>query len=177
MITTSIQTKEDIIQQIQLAYNEVKSYVSKLDNESYNYAPKDRWSVADQLEHLILSSKGIPSALNMPKAQLEAFGRSTTGSRSYEKLFGAYKNVLNTGMKAPAKFSPDKEKPQSKEEILASWQMIETKFSKRLVNWSEAELDSFQLPHPALGVLTIREMLLFTIFHTYHHLRTMKALF
>jgi uncharacterized damage-inducible protein DinB len=30
-------------------------------------------------------------------------------------------------------------------------------------------LDRLRLPHPALGKLTVREMLFFTIYHNIHH--------
>ena len=39
------------------------------------------------------------------------------------------------------------------------------------LRWSEKKLDRYQAPHPALGKLTIREMLYFTIFHNVHHAR------
>ncbi|MFT5166323.1 MAG: hypothetical protein ACI8P3_001554 [Saprospiraceae bacterium] len=177
MQTTTYQTKEDIIKQIQLAYQEVTSFVINLDQKSFKYNPGEKWSVSDQLEHLILSSKGVPSALNMSKLKLMIFGKSKTGSRSYDELFGSYKDVLNTGTKAPPKYSPDQEKTWTREELLANWKMIEDKFSDRIANWSEKDLDSYCLPHPALGKVTMRETLLFTIFHTNHHLKSMKALF
>jgi hypothetical protein len=37
-------------------------------------------------------------------------------------------------------------------------------------NWGESELDSYILPHPILGKLTIREMLFFTLYHDTLHL-------
>ena len=35
--------------------------------------------------------------------------------------------------------------------------------------WSERALDRYRLPHPLLGRLTVREMLLFTLYHSVHH--------
>lgn len=35
--------------------------------------------------------------------------------------------------------------------------------------WREWQLDRLRLPHPALGNLTVREMLFFTIYHHAHH--------
>ena len=43
-------------------------------------------------------------------------------------------------------------------------------------NFTDAELDLYQLPHPALGNLTIRELLSFTIFHIEHHTRTIAKI-
>jgi hypothetical protein len=38
------------------------------------------------------------------------------------------------------------------------------------VQWSEAELDRYTLPHPLLGDLTMREMLCFTLYHNQRHI-------
>lgn len=43
-------------------------------------------------------------------------------------------------------------------------------------NWSEQELDRYVIPHPALGKLTILEMLHFTSAHTQHHLRLLPKI-
>ena len=37
---------------------------------------------------------------------------------------------------------------------------------------SQADLDRYRLPHPLLGKLTVREMLFFTVYHNYHHVRS-----
>jgi hypothetical protein len=35
--------------------------------------------------------------------------------------------------------------------------------------WGERGLERLRLPHPALGLLTVREMLFFTLYHNLHH--------
>jgi hypothetical protein len=37
--------------------------------------------------------------------------------------------------------------------------------------WPERALDRYRLPHPLMGKLTVREMLLFTLVHNIHHVR------
>ncbi len=39
----------------------------------------------------------------------------------------------------------------------------------KLEKFDEIERDTYILPHPLLGKLTIREMLYFTIYHVAHH--------
>lgn len=41
--------------------------------------------------------------------------------------------------------------------------------------WSETQLDSYLLPHPVLGRVTVREMLMFTLFHFDHHRDTVSS--
>ena len=37
--------------------------------------------------------------------------------------------------------------------------------------WTEHDLDACGMPHPILGVLSVREMLLFELYHNTHHER------
>jgi hypothetical protein len=41
--------------------------------------------------------------------------------------------------------------------------------------WKAADMEIYLLPHPLLGKLTIREMLLFTIYHIEHHFVNLQA--
>ena len=44
-----------------------------------------------------------------------------------------------------------------------------------ITRWGERALDRFRLPHPALGQLTVREMLFFTLYHNLHHVLNVAA--
>jgi hypothetical protein len=46
---------------------------------------------------------------------------------------------------------------------------------RRVVSWSEIDLDRYRLPHPLLGKLTVREMLFFTLQHLAHHASKVEA--
>ena len=41
--------------------------------------------------------------------------------------------------------------------------------TKAMEKWTESQLDAYRLPHPLLGRLTVREMMLFTLIHNQHH--------
>ena len=43
------------------------------------------------------------------------------------------------------------------------------KLNEQIDEWKEDDLKSYQLPHPVLGKLSIKEMIFFTIIHTDHH--------
>jgi len=44
-----------------------------------------------------------------------------------------------------------------------------------LVHWSETDLDTHQFQHAALGMITVREVLFFTIFHNTLHWNDIRA--
>ena len=45
---------------------------------------------------------------------------------------------------------------------------------KAIDNWTEEELDTYLIPHPLIGKMTLRELLFFTVYHIGHHLKTIK---
>jgi uncharacterized damage-inducible protein DinB len=46
-----------------------------------------------------------------------------------------------------------------------------------IAQWPETALDARRLPHPLIGRLTVREMLLFTVYHNRHHLENVQRRF
>ncbi len=170
----NIESKSEIISGLNEAYQIVDQYISHLDPAAFTKNANGKWSPMQHLQHLILSSKAIPSVLKMSKIKLALMGKAKNGSRSFEELKAIYTQVLGTGQKAGPAFSPEPGESWTKEELLGNWRMIQHKFETRISTWDEKELDTYQVPHPALGKLTMREMLHFTIFHTYHHLDGMK---
>ena len=171
---SNVQSKSDIIRELTNAYIAVDNCIHDLDDSSFTTGHDGKWSPMLHLQHLILSSKRIPSALNMSKLKLSLMGKAKDGSRSYDDLKKSYYDILATGFNAGSEYTPEANVTWPKEELLGNWRMIQDKFEKRIEKWSEKELDTFRLPHPAMGKLTFREMLFFTIFHTHHHLQGIK---
>lgn len=162
-------SKKDIIEAINLVYQELFDQIEVLDNKPFELEVSGKWSIGEQLNHLILSSKPVASALNLPKITFRAFGIPTNDSRSYNDLVKDYQAKLADGGKATSKYIPSL-KSYDKQQLLASWLTIGQKLVDRVnKSWSEEQLDRYLVPHPLLGKLTIREMLYFTIYHTTHH--------
>jgi len=147
-------------------------------SEDKFYAEENgKWSIGGNVDHLVMSSFQIVSMTARPKAMFEPFGKAKKTSRSYEELVATYKEVLSKGRKAPAEYSPVPNRPKKREELLQSIEMLQTKLAKRLPeHWTEEELDTYRLPHPAMGMMTMREILAFTILHNYHHLEAMEKI-
>lgn len=168
-------SKNEILDHLKASFKSVYEYCHPLSEETLSQKAIDKWSIRENLEHLILSCRPVANALNMPKITFLAFGKSKKGSRSMDILVTAYKEVLAEGGVATSKYVPEEKniKPR-KEELLMKWQRIIEKFETNLNAWTEEELDKHRIPHPLLGKLTFREMLYFTIHHNQHHLNAMK---
>ncbi len=157
------------------AYQTVYDFIAALSDEQLHFKPSaEKWSAAENLAHLILSSRGIASIIARPKEAFAPFGELDRPGYDLTSLHDRYIRDLQAGVIAPTRFQPGTLDVSDRVGLLASWQMIQQKFAERLMPWTEAELDKYCLVHPLLKRLSMREMLFFTIFHTYHHLEIIK---
>lgn len=141
------------------------------------FSPQDRfWSPAEHVRHLTKSARPLVMALGLPRWLLRLrFGRPAAPSRSFEAMTTLYLERLSAGATA-GRFTPTPEAVPAdlqarRQEIIHGWTRATVGLQNAIAGWPEASLDSHQLPHPVLGLLTVREMLCFTVYHTSHHLR------
>jgi hypothetical protein len=136
-------------------------------------ALEGKWTPAQHLEHLYLSIKPLNKALGLPRFMLRIFGRPNREGRTYEALTKRYQERLAEGGRATGRFIPGKQ-TADKDNLVEKYRRESEKLVSKVARMSEAELDAYLLPHPLLGKLSLREMLFFTIYHTYHHQKQMK---
>lgn len=170
-----IHKREEIIQGLQSNYQKVANFIQWLSEDVIKFKPTpETWSIAENLQHLILSSTPVATSLAVPSLALWFFGLpKPRPSRPYAQLVQDYQDSLNKGFQAPPEYIPYVGK--NKDELLSIWQRMEEKLVRRLENfWKEDNLDKYLVPHPGLGKITIRELMFFTIYHAEHHLNIMK---
>jgi hypothetical protein len=172
-----IPTNQSELQEaLAVSFQEITDLAIAVSEAKFYEEANSKWSIGN-VDHLIMSSFEIVSMTARPKAIFEQFGKAERPSRGYEELVETYKEVLSKGRKAPTDYSPVPDTPKDREELLQSMQMLQTKLAKRLSeHWTEEELDTYRLPHPAMGMMTMREILAFTVLHNYHHLEAMEAI-
>ena len=151
--------------------NEVNAMVKSVENISdthfFQQPYPEKWSIGQHIQHLIQSSKPLVSLFGKPEL-MNQWAKSDRTSRNYDEVKALYLNALQT----PPPFlmvyrHVDTE--GSKEEILGNIISITEKLIARASNMIQADLDTYQIPHPLLGLLTAGEFLHFTAFHTQHH--------
>ncbi len=162
-------SKDEIKKSLQSVYADLSGKLHHLPLDHFNLRVGGKWSIAEHLQHLILSSKPIASALKVSKFKLLALGINVKTPKSYDALYQVYMEVLKGGQTAPSSFTPREKDIANKQVLIENWDMIGEKLVSRLDDWGETQLNRFQLPHPAIGKLSMREMMYFTIFHTQHH--------
>ena len=171
-----IQTKEQIIQALEVAYAELIQWFQNHDDSQFEKpeAP-GKWSAGQHADHLIKSTVPMRKGLAMPKIALRTtFGVMNREERTYSALREKYKKALAEGGQAFGRYLPKGIRNEQKEQLInqLSYELEEIK--KVLEKWDEKKMSKYILPHPLLGKFSIREMMYFTIFHTYHHLDILK---
>ncbi len=69
----------------------------------------------------------------------------------------------------------DEAAERTRSRVLSGWSRAGEALVAKTRGWNEASLDKYRMPpHPLLGKLTVREMLLFTLYHDRHHLESVR---
>jgi uncharacterized damage-inducible protein DinB len=170
-------TKTELIDEIRQVQSALDETVDSITTEQFDSGTSDSWSAASYLKHLILSIKPFAKALALPKDQmLSMFGSPDHASRNYDELVAAYNQRLADGIRAedfnavtPVAYRFPEGTEDVKAYLLEVWHEAHNRLWQALENWQDEDLDRYQLPHPALGPVTLREMLFFTLHHNTLH--------
>lgn len=170
-----MQTREEIASLLKNRFDETVSWFAQRPDAAFGKGPAGKWTEGQVVDHLILSTKPLNMALRVPKFVLKwQFGVAKRPSELLETLAPRYEAALAAGGKAPKPFVPPAVKVEDKARLLETLGSEGQKLVKAVGRWKEADLDKYVLPHPLLGKLTVRTMLLFTYYHMQHHLDILK---
>ena len=134
-----------------------------------------KWSVADVMQHLYLSARPIVRLMTGPREVFAQWGEPALPARTYDQIEAAYSQGVKN-VKAPATVSPRPEDMGvSQQEMIARFSGVYQALIEAVTTWPDNELDQYVIPHPALGKLSVREMLYFVSVHTRHHLKLLPV--
>lgn len=170
-------SKSELLEAFHTSNRTITDYFGSLSPDAFFAHPPEVWSVAENVQHLILTVSPIVKAVLIPREKLsKRFGLADRPSRRYTEVRDQYRETLATGMVvAPTQYVPvldelPADRRQGQAHILAAWKETSDGLTTHLEGWTEAELDTYQLPHLLFGMMTMREMLFFTLYHNLHHL-------
>jgi len=150
--------------------------VKGLNQNEFEDNINDKWSAGQDLVHLIKVLQIVNIGYSLPKPILRLlFGINKNDIRSYENLQQLYKNALNGGAKAPTIYIPKPVSYNEKEHLIQKYESLNKTFIDKLNHHTAYQLDSYRLPHPILGKLSLGELACFTSFHTAHHFDSLKS--
>lgn len=176
-------SQEEIIAATQTVGTYVGDFFSGLSPERFTYETEGVWSAQSNLQHMLLSLKPLAKAISMSPDRLEKmFGRSDRSSEDYDVIVQHYQKKLEEGLRAEGSgFEPvGYRMPEDVEDVqaylLEEWHKTIEKYLAAIDEWSDTDLDAYLLPHPAVPDMTVREMLMFTLYHNIHHVEDVTRL-
>ena len=168
--------KVEIIASSNKIFGKFSDYCLNISDQIFFLQPTDKWSIAQNVDHIIISTKQTKLAYSLPKFIIRLYtGKPNRPSRNYDELVKKYLSKLEAGGKASGIFIPKSISDTSKENLINKWMKISSAYLQTIENnWKEEQLDNYLAPHPLLGKITLRELCYFTIYHTEHHLDIIK---
>ncbi len=177
-------SRDELLGAFEILHHEAAEVFAAVDPDAFFRRPEEGvWSPGENVVHLIKSVKAVADAMRLPKLLLRLLFGAAGASRTYAEVREAYRAQLAKGAVAAGRFVPqpppadDPEAAErSRRRALGGWRRTGDGLVRALAKWSEPALDTYRLPHPLLGKLTVREMLFFTHYHDLHHLAAVRRL-
>ena len=170
--------KEDIVSNLEKKHNSLVDWLQNQDDNKWQEGPEGKWTTGQQALHLLQSIKPLNDALSMPKLLLKLkFGKANRELRNYDAIVKRYQERLVDAQGKTFKGSKNMKVPtlNEKEYILNRLQAENKKLQyKTLKRWSDKQLDTYILPHPLIGKMPVREIIMWTAHHVEHHTKILQ---
>lgn len=166
--------KDEIVTALEQTAQEIKGYFSGLTPQQFYSGTQQHWAPAHHLQHLTPSVRPVALGLKTPKLLLSllSLGKPVP-KHTYAKIRDTYRRALAGGnARATGVFAPRLEGgvyEADRSKVLEGFFKAHTSLVGALDPWGDQSLDEYAMPHPALGQLSVREMLFFSLYHNRHH--------
>ncbi|WP_159948441.1 DinB family protein [Polaribacter septentrionalilitoris] len=140
--------------------------------DNWENGPKNKWTVGQQILHLVNSLQTLNKALSYPRFFLKyKFGTCNREIRDYKTVADKYQEKLLVNQERAKVFNQKLKIPKQKDRdrLLTQFQIQSKKLQYKVRKISDINLDTLLLPHPLMGKMTIREIIMWTAHHIEHH--------
>ncbi|WP_341221234.1 DinB family protein [Polaribacter atrinae] len=169
--------KEAIADLLEEKHRELFEWLKKEPIDNWEKGPEGKWTVGQQILHLVNSLQMLNNALSYPRFFLKyKFGLCNREPRDYKTIVNKYQQKLVDHKDKAKKYNQKLKKPLQKdrERLLTKLQIQSKKLQYKIKKISDINLDSLVIPHPLMGKMTIREIIMWTAHHTEHHTTILK---
>lgn len=165
-------TVQEINNLLSKNYDSLALWANTKGNNQWEYVPKGKWTAGQHVLHLTQSTKPLIKGLSTPKILLKyRFGKCNRPIRTYEEVVSKYHTKLERLGNVVSPFSqqmPAITKGQ-KDSLLNELRDLNSTLAKKSLKILDKNLDIVLLPHPLMGKMTLREILMWNAYHLQHH--------
>lgn len=169
--------KEDIIELLEKSHWQLFEFLEKQPDELWTKGPEGKWTTGQQALHLLQSIKALNDALSLPRFFIKyKFGKANRAVRNFEEVIIRYNQKLSEVKNPTFKPSQHMKIPplSDKHYILNRLKMENKKLQYKTNKLKDNHLDTMVLPHPLMGKMPVRELIMWTAHHVAHHTHTLK---
>ncbi len=169
--------KESIADLLEEKNQLLLNWLENQPSEKWQEGPLGKWTSGQQALHLLQSIKPLNDALSMPKFLLRyKFGKANREVRTYETVVQRYQDRLKEAQGTTFRGSQNMKIPNLKEKeyILTRLQVENKKLQYKTKKMSDKNLDTLILPHPLMGKMPVREIIMWTAHHIEHHTKILQ---
>lgn len=166
-------TRAEILTALESNAQMIVAFFSSIEDRVMFDGDPERWGPAHHLEHLRQTSCAVERALCSRLSP-----HSAARSRSYAEVRDAAASSLAATprsrlleMGRRVVIAPDARAA----DLIHAFAVASAGVRDAASTWTEETLDRFAMSHPIMGVLTVREMLLFMVVHERHHYRAVRS--
>ncbi|OUR91084.1 hypothetical protein A9Q87_11455 [Flavobacteriales bacterium 34_180_T64] len=170
--------KDAIVDLIEEKHNTLLHWLDHQEDEKWEMGPVGKWTSGQQALHLLQSIKPLNDALSVPKFILRfKFGKANRKVRKFDAIVKRYQEKLENTKGLTYKGSENMRIPtlNDKAYILNRLQVENKKLQYKTKKWSDKNLDAIILPHPLMGKMPVRELIMWTAHHIEHHTNELKT--
>ncbi|MEL6122457.1 MAG: DinB family protein [Bacteroidota bacterium] len=170
--TTHLLSRDEIKVGLRSSFSHLLNHIELMSDSTFETPlAKGKWSPGQHLGHLILSTLPLVKALQIPPEKLQKkYGLLDRDEMTEADMENTYVKVLSTGMvKAPLQFTIEAVTGDQRTELDQQFRTVLEDVLKAMDRRSDEELQKTCVPHPAIGLISLRELLVFTKVHTIHH--------
>ena len=167
----------EILAALEANSREIVEYFPTLSRETFFSGDEQHWGPAHHLSHLTIAHKRVAKALAEP-------GKLPPHQRARSRTFEQVREVYTKRM---AQVPPDEllrnplpprlEPGASQAALVMEFHDASATLRVAAACWGDADFDARAIPHPFLGWLSAREMLLFFVHHDRSHLDNVRRRF
>lgn len=169
--------KDDIILKLEEKHQTLLNWLKQHEDDNWESGPENKWTTGQQALHLLQSIKTLNFALSLPKFILKyRFGKSNRDVRDFNTVVNRYNERLKDVEVRTFGPSQNMKIPKLKEKqyVLDRLQTENKKLQYKTDKWTDDQLDNYILPHPLMGKMPVREIIMWTAYHVEHHTNTLK---
>jgi len=169
--------KKAIIGLLEQKHQELFSWLEIQADEKWETGPEGKWTAGQHVLHLTDSLKLLNHAMSFPSFVLKyKYGTSNRALRGYDEVAKRYEEKLAANQERAQQFNSSLKIPRlsQKEPLVTTLKIQQKKLQHKTRKWKVKNLDNLILPHPLMGKMPIRELIMWTAHHTEHHTNSLK---